>query len=709
MVSGFMPAGTGDPWALEPRPVVQIRLARPGRAGCHGPSRMSPVPHDPFRLPVRMLTLGGLAALAALTLVDLGATRMFATPWIFALAGLVMIPPALTMLRLVNPTRPLRLPAAGWLLLATATIIVPVVSALFSPHRGPALLNAAGPVAATCLFLLFHDWLQEEPARNRLSLAQWLAVAAATSAFVSTAYWLGDLTSMTSAQLLSSDIFTMRNPHPLGHSNYTAGLMLLGLPWLVQIAWRARGSLRTAAGVATALTLLNLFTSGSRGGLFGLAALGIFGVAAAGLDWKRFALFASGLVALAFLLAVANPRTRSLLGPADPHSAPNLSTVQRSAMFQCGVMMGEDRPLFGWGPGTTPLVYPRYRHALDGGADNVLQLHSTPVQLWAETGAVGLLTALLFGGLAAWNWRRAPTAAVTLAGYGVFALSDAQLDVPVFAAGLAALAAMLATPTATPAEPSRRLNVILLLFVVGGLIVGLGTRDRTPLLNAAALTLAKDPAQHDRAVALLNRSLALNPDQEIAHFNLGWLLLVPDPAAAEQHFLAAAHLVPDKGGVYFGLGLARLNQGNRAADARAFALECINDPRFLASPWWTVPEIATRREATAAEFASLLQEQALVSSSTSFGAWRQRQAAQLATLAPRLGQVSPGPEVNYRRERIGYPVLMRNSDLLAPFDLYDVREDPRFPATVPFPLPDKGWLPAPVLLKLLDAVPAPRQ
>jgi len=54
-------------------------------------------------------------------------------------------------------------------------------------------------------------------------------------------------------------------------------------------------------------------------------------------------------------------------------------------------------------------------------------------------------------------------------------------------------------------------------------------------------------------------------------------------------------------------------------------------------------------------------------------------------------------------------VLMRNSDLAPPFDLYDVREDPRFPASVPFPLPDKGWLPAPVLLKLLDAAPAVRQ
>jgi len=89
--------------------------------------------------------------------------------------------------------------------------------------------------------------------------------------------------------------------------------------------------------------------------------------------------------------------------------------------------------------------------------------------------------------------------------------------------------------------------------------------------------------------------------------------------------------------------------------------------------------------------------------------WWVLQAERLRSLPPRLGQVSPGPERSYRRERIGYPVLMRNADLPPPFDLYDVREDPRFPASVSFPLPDKGWLPTPVLLKLLDAAPAVRQ
>jgi O-antigen ligase len=667
---------------------------------------MSPLPHDPFRLPVRILSLGGVAGLAVLTLVDQGATRMFATPWILLLAGVVALPPFVLLLRLAGVGGPVRLPSPGWVGLAAATMLIPILSAVFSPYRGPSLLNAAGPLAAGCLFLLLHDWLQAEPERNRARLARALAGAAAAVALAGMLYWLGDIAGLTRAELFSATVFQLRNGHPLGHSNYTAGLMLLGLPWLARIAWQSRGPARSAAVLSAGLAMLNLFASGSRGGLLGLAVLGLAGIAASGPGWKKFLLAAAGVVAFAGLLAVANPRIRAMLAPRDPLAEPQRSNLQRTAMMEAGLAMGSDRPLLGWGPGTTPLAYPRYRQRLAGGADSVLQLHSTPVHVWAETGAAGVLAALLLGGLLAWNWRRAPVAAVTLAGYGVFALTDYQFDVPVFAAAAAALIALLATPAATPPSGRTRAGLALTLLAAAGVIVFLGTRDRTPLLNTTALAVGREPAGHDRAVALLNESLALNPDQEIAHFNLGWLLVVPDPATAEKHFLASARLVPDKGGVYFGLGLARLNQGRNADAARAFALEGINDPRFLASPWWTVPALAAQRDATVAAFTTLAQQ---ARAALPVNTWAAQEVELIGGLAPRLGQVSPGPEANYRRERIGYPVLMRNLDLPPPIDLYDVREDPRFPASVPFLLPEKGWLPSPLLLKLLDATPADRQ
>ncbi|MES1167530.1 MAG: hypothetical protein ABUL61_00030, partial [Oleiharenicola lentus] len=175
---------------------------------------MSPLPHDPLRLPVRILALGGQAGLAALTLMDRGATRMFATPWILLLAVVVAVPPLLLLLRLVSPVQPVRLPSRGWVLVAAATVLLPVAGALFSPYRGPSLLLAAGPLAAASLFLLVHDWLQGDSDRNRACLGQWLAVSAAIVALASTGYWLVDVATLTRAQLFSPVLFEMRNPHP---------------------------------------------------------------------------------------------------------------------------------------------------------------------------------------------------------------------------------------------------------------------------------------------------------------------------------------------------------------------------------------------------------------------------------------------------------------------------------------------------------------
>ncbi|HEX2862227.1 MAG TPA: O-antigen ligase family protein [Lacunisphaera sp.] len=660
---------------------------------------MTSAPSDPLRWPVRILAWAGAAGLAVLTLMDRGATRMFATPWTAVLAGTLAVPPLLLLCRLIPGGRPVRLPSAAWLIAAGAAGLVPGLSALASPHQGPSLLCAALPGAAACLFLWLHDALAADDARARPRVESALAIGAALCALTSTARWGASFATATDMDLWSAAVFYGRNSHPLGHANYTAGLMLLGLPWLARAAWQARGMLRVAAWTATALALLNLFMSGSRGGLLGLAALGVTAVAVAGLGWKRFSLLAAGAVLLAGVLALANPRVRSLLGPADPGAAPSASAVQRAAMLRGGLLMGRDRPVLGWGPGTTPLVYPRYRAALEGGVENALQLHNTPVQLWAETGVAGLLGVALLGALAALNWRRSRVAAATFSGYAVFALTDYQLDIPVFAAAMATLGALLAPPQPGVARFPPKLGVGVATVAAATVIVLLGARDRAPWLNVDALQRARHSANHASARALLEKSLALNPDQEIAHFNLGWLLAVPDPPRAEQHFLQAAHLVPDKGGVYFGLGLARLNQGRTADAARAFALECVNDPRFLASPWWTVPEIAAQRVATAHAYTALLDQARLALPE---GTWTAKQTRLLQSLAPRLGEVSPGPEASYRRERIGYPVLMRNLDLEPPRDLYDVREDPRFPTSVPFPLPGKGWLPTPILLKLLD-------
>jgi tetratricopeptide (TPR) repeat protein len=272
-------------------------------------------------------------------------------------------------------------------------------------------------------------------------------------------------------------------------------------------------------------------------------------------------------------------------------------------------------------------------------------------------------------------------------------------------------------------------SVQLTSLVALALVALLGRADPTPALNTQALSLAANSNSSDQAIALLRESLALNPDQEIAHFNLGWLLVVRDPAAAERHFLQAAHLVPDKGGVYFGLALARLNRGNRNADASdALALECLNDPLFLTSPWWREPAIAALRTSALSRFVELAERVASELDQHSdnrardaryivaLAAWLEGRGALGEILArsqtservsyfaarPHVPEFNEAPVRSYRRVRSGYPVLMRKLDLTPPVDLFDVRETILFADELSFLFPAKGWLPSPLLVQLLD-------
>ena len=665
---------------------------------------------------VGALWAAGLGGLAVITLASPGATRMHAWPWSLAYAIALAAPVTIMILRAFDPERPLALPSRSWFIAAILGADLIVFSALASPYRGPSLLWSAPLLSGLALFFAAFDALHghgpEEPAdRRRGKILVFATAFLGLTALVSLALWADGSRSL-------ADGLAARNAYPLGHSNYTAGLALLLLPCAVALAVNAQGTKRLAAGAAALLALAQLFTSGSRAGFVGLAVLALAGLCATPWPWRKKLILALVLGAAGAGFVAANPRTRAMFIPDDPAAAPNISNVQRAAMLTGALRLGLDRPLLSWGPGTTPLAFPRYRAGLEGGAENILQLHSTPAQIWADLGALGLALALAFVVLVARGARTQPAAAVALAGYAAFSLFDWQLDVPVFTGVIAVLAALLATPgTQSRSAGAPRLVGGFALAALA-IIVVFGRRDPAPEMNVRALALAapRGPDTDRRAIELLRASLALNPDQEIAHFNLGWLLVTADPTAAEKHFISAAHLVPDKGGVYFGLGLARLNQGRPDLAARAFALECVNDPAFATSPWWRDPAIAATRDPAAAAFADFIRR---ITDRVPSSSWAAAQLPVVAALTPQLGRVPDGPERIYRRERIGYPVLMRNLDLPIPVDLYDVRElapvlqsgtgralrsseSEAGPVVPTAPLPPKGWLPSPILITLLD-------
>jgi hypothetical protein len=185
--------------------------------------------------------------------------------------------------------------------------------------------------------------------------------------------------------------------------------------------------------------------------------------------------------------------------------------------------------------------------------------------------------------------------------------------------------------------------------------------------------------------------------------------------------------VPDKGGVYFGLGLARLNQDRRNDAVRAFALETLNDPLFLSAPWWRQPTMAPLRSATQAATLRLLAE---IEPRLAPGSFAAGEAAWLRALVPWLARESGPEEIRarantperrgflaqqdlppafaiapvtaYRRRRPDYPVLMRNLDLPPPADLFDIQENTVAAGERRFLFPRKGWLPGPLAVLLLD-------
>jgi hypothetical protein len=147
----------------------------------------------------------------------------------------------------------------------------------------------------------------------------------------------------------------VRNDVPFGHSNYTAGALLLVLPWLALAAWRTAGLRRLAWSLAALAAGAGLLATGSRAGVLALA--GVSGLATLFGCWKapwprrtKLAL-ALGALLLVALAVLANPRLRELVTGGGWSDIARESNTQRGAMLAAGIALGTERPLLGWGPG----------------------------------------------------------------------------------------------------------------------------------------------------------------------------------------------------------------------------------------------------------------------------------------------------------------------------------------------------------------------
>lgn len=630
--------------------------------------------HAPVLVRNLLLLVGGIV-LAAISLSSNGATRIYLWPWSFYTQVLLLIPLVAIVVQSLW-LRDFRSVSGKCVDAAMAVFVLALfVSSSLSAYPRQAFEASLVPVFGVGLFYVVATLLgasEEFGFSDRLKrLQNALLVFAGMLVLVSLVSWglvlanaAGSVdlrNELVGERLFEFRIFGVRNERPFGHGNYTAGMALLILPWFACTAYSRRGWQRVVCAVFAILTFLVLFSSSSRGGLVGFAAMlaGVllFGVVSKRLKTKTFLFFAGVSLALLIGIGASNERIRGLVIHFATERSLNEGDVQRFSMLEAGWEMGKDRPLAGQGLGMIPRAYPEYRAQLMGGVETALQLHNTPVQIWATLGLPGAVLFILALVILAGRLRKALSAhsvspdsvvgssawaaGLSLFGYVVFSLTDYQLDIPFFA-GLVAVNASVVIAIGVPRLNSfGNLNYgvpavsILALFIVvlypslrargafasavdryyqkdiqGFLDLSSKAAKMAPwepyYLNATAMTSLEQANRETNvkpreqltahAAGLLSSSLKIDSRQEICHFNLGWMILDTSPAMAEERFRDAARLVPDKGGVYFGMGLSLLGQRKLDAADEAFALECINDPRFMTAPIWSSPMLKERRK-----------------------------------------------------------------------------------------------------------------
>lgn len=610
---------------------------------------MSSAPR-PYPPQVRSVAIAGLigvclASAGLLAAQDTATSRMLTWPWqILYWLGPLAAGGALWF-TLSNKV-PRHALSRAWVIGLLLTAAGLTASTALSPYRAQVLPWVFWPATTLALAAagarLFAD--RNDGARLEQRLLQLTGAAGGLLALVSLAMWLAQLAPHWGT------IPHSRNPHPLGHANYTAGTGLLFLPCLIGLAAGARGWRRVGWGLLALACLAMLLSGGSRGATLGLAALAGLGLLTA---WQRLPKVAVVAVALALMSAgLLHPGVRRGLLPPPADAPVNMSNAQRMTWIEGGWQAVLDRPVFGWGTGATPWFFPRYRGGLDYGPYEVLQLHNTPLQLWAEGGTVTLLGALLLTGLviagAVRTAREADrpadtarwVALATLTGYGVFSITDWQLDVPAVCAVLGLMLAIVAARTATKGEGHALPRRLGTWVTVGTLTITCWVGTTQCRLRASlergdwehALELAPhDPAlrvyaadrllhsgegapadpgeRRKRALGLLQVNIDAELIPELSHTMAGWARLANgEAAAALVDFRAAIAVAPNHGSALRGAALVALSLGQRDEAERWSTHACLADPRFIASGWWRVPAMAATRDSVLARVDAALVE-----------------------------------------------------------------------------------------------------
>ena len=241
---------------------------------------------------------------------------------------------------------------------------------------------------------------------------------------------------------------------PYINHNHYAGLMemLVPFPLVFSLTTYARGGLRKAAVLASAVMATTIFLSGSRGGMVAFICELIFLVCV--LIWQRSSgrnSFSSKLTLALFAVFFL-----SFLGWVGGHEAIDrllnvgstrheITSGLRLAIDRDLLKMFPHRPILGWGLGNFEYVYPQFRSFYT--SYHIDEAHNDYLQLLIDVGAAGFITMLWFlwlvfriGSKKLRNWPTDINGAIALAallgvtGILVHSLVDFNLQVPANAA-----------------------------------------------------------------------------------------------------------------------------------------------------------------------------------------------------------------------------------------------------------------------------------
>jgi uncharacterized protein involved in response to NO len=339
------------------------------------------------------------------------------------------------------------------------TLFTIIVSTIFAQFHPQAIWYGWAGICAIAGLYSFNSWLTSTQRRYQILIAQgylnltfiiWSLFLWITQTLTPELQRISELKTQGIEIKFDFSVLELRNWAPLGHQNYVAGYLLLALPLLTALSILEKGNKKIIWVMGLILGLINLYTTSSRGGWLGLILLvvAVFMILLWQSSIPRMWLLITGGGSFALLLGLvfANNRLNSLIfsvfrGEGEGEFA------YRWINAIIGGKMGADYPLTGVGLGGIPLLYQKYRPAWAGReSEMAFQLHSTPVQLWAEMGIGGiiimisLVTLLIY---LLWNFLQKNKQEITidkrdfilvwalyggLFAYGIMSLTDYQLD-----------------------------------------------------------------------------------------------------------------------------------------------------------------------------------------------------------------------------------------------------------------------------------------